>query len=200
MELVQLKKWGRRYAMARWAPGFPFTSSTSTRTCTGGTCTCRLTGLVVLRHVLAEPAIEEAVTIVARNMESADLVPHHRLQVVGEPRGGHDVLAAASRAGRWRSRRRCRRAWAWCSDWALKNAAESAPLQWTSGTNPRSDSSFSRRSVMAISVGLFSATSPSSVRKVWKAAPRPGRPPRPRGWLHTTVVPGERVGQAGAKA
>ena len=50
-------------------------------------------------------------------------------------------------------------------------------LQWTSGMKPRSESSFSRRSVMAISVGHFSATSPSSVLKVCAGRPATRPPP-----------------------
>jgi hypothetical protein len=46
-------------------------------------------------------------------------------------------------------------------------AAMSEFLRWSSGISPRSASSFSRRSSMAISVGHFMATPPSSVGKVW---------------------------------
>src|SRR4051812_48615560 len=56
---------------------------------------------------------------------------------------------------------------AFCADWAPKNAAYEVFLQCTSEMKPRSDSSFSRRSVIASSVGHLSATSPSSVLKVW---------------------------------
>src|SRR5450830_2177918 len=54
-----------------------------------------------------------------------------------------------------------------CADCAPKKAAYDVFLQCTSEMKPRSDSSFSRRSVIATSAGHFSATSPSSVLKVW---------------------------------
>src|SRR3546814_11720588 len=48
-------------------------------------------------------------------------------------------------------------------------------------------SSFSRRSVIAISVGHLSATSPSSVLKVWVGRPSTSRPPStPRIASHQT--------------
>src|SRR3954464_11580004 len=56
---------------------------------------------------------------------------------------------------------------AFCADCAPKKAAYEVFLQCTSEMKPRSESSFSRRSVIASSVGHLSATSPSSVLKVW---------------------------------
>src|SRR5262245_27012917 len=64
-----------------------------------------------------------------------------------------------------------------CVDWAPMKAAKSLPLQWMSGRKPRSDSSFSRRSVMPISVGHFMATSPSSVGNVCTGSPSTLPPP-----------------------
>src|SRR5262245_7316567 len=52
-------------------------------------------------------------------------------------------------------------------DCAPKKAASSWFLQCISGMKPRLENSFSRRSVIGISVGHLSATSPSSVEKVW---------------------------------
>ena len=45
---------------------------------------------VVRRHVVLDPLIQEALAIRARH-EAADLVAHHRLQVVREARDRHDV-------------------------------------------------------------------------------------------------------------
>src|SRR5438067_13164045 len=56
---------------------------------------------------------------------------------------------------------------AFCADCAPKKAAYEVFLQCTSEMKPRSDNSFSRRSVIASSVGHFNAISPSSVLKVW---------------------------------
>src|SRR5438094_7144292 len=57
------------------------------------------------------------------------------------------------------------------------NAAKSRPLQWMSDRNPSFSSSCSRRSVMAISVGHFMATCPSSVGNVWTGSPSTLPPP-----------------------
>src|SRR5262245_49104503 len=61
--------------------------------------------------------------------------------------------------------------------WPPKNAATSLPLQWHSGTRPRSLSSFSRRSVIEVSVGHLSAMSPSSVLNVCAGSPSTRPPP-----------------------
>ena len=63
-----------------------------------------------------------------------------------------------------------------CADCTLKKAALSVPFWCTSGTKPRSASSFSRRSVIGVSVGHFMATSPESVRKLCTGSPST-RPP-----------------------
>src|SRR5688572_31486406 len=63
-----------------------------------------------------------------------------------------------------------------CDDCTLKNAAFGVPLQCTSGTKPRSASSFSRRSVIGVSVGHFIATSPASVRKLCTGSPSTSPP------------------------
>src|SRR3954453_18749343 len=57
------------------------------------------------------------------------------------------------------------------------NTAKSRPLLCSSGRKPRLDSSNSRRSEMAISVGHFMAMSPSSVGKVWTGRPSTLPPP-----------------------
>ena len=64
-----------------------------------------------------------------------------------------------------------------CSDCAPMNAAKSLFLRWTSGMKPFFASSASRRSEMAISVGHFMATSPSSVGNVWTGSPSTLPPP-----------------------
>src|SRR3546814_13410777 len=65
-------------------------------------------------------------------------------------------------------------------DWVEKNAEYSVPLQCTRRTRPASDSSFSRRSVIVISVGHLCATPPSSLLKVWvgkhSTSPAPSHP------------------------
>src|SRR5436305_13477225 len=58
-----------------------------------------------------------------------------------------------------------------------KKAAWSVPLRCRMEINPRTFNSFSRRSVMAISVGHFKAMSPSSVLKVWAGKPATSAPP-----------------------
>ena len=58
-----------------------------------------------------------------------------------------------------------------CSDCAPMNAAKSEFLRWTSGMKPFLASSASRRSLMAISVGHFMSTPPSSVGKVCVGRP-----------------------------
>src|SRR5215216_1522092 len=63
-----------------------------------------------------------------------------------------------------------------CADCTLKNAALSVFFWWTSGTKPRSASSFSRRSVMGTSVGHFMATSPESVLKLCTGRPSTSPP------------------------
>src|SRR5712691_8711222 len=63
-----------------------------------------------------------------------------------------------------------------CEDCTLKNAAFAVPLQCTSGTNPRSASSFSRRSEIGVSVGHFMATSPDSVLKLCTGRPSTSPP------------------------
>ena len=63
-----------------------------------------------------------------------------------------------------------------CADWTLKKAALSVPLQCTSGTKPRSASSFSRRSEIGVSVGHFMAMSPDSVLKLWTGRPSTSPP------------------------
>ena len=63
-----------------------------------------------------------------------------------------------------------------CVDCTLKNAAFAVPLQCTSGTNPWSASSFSRRSVIGVSLGHFIATSPSSVLKECTGSPSTSPP------------------------
>ena len=57
------------------------------------------------------------------------------------------------------------------------NTAKSRFLLCKSGRKPRLDSSNSRRSEMAISVGHFMATSPSSVGKVCTGSPSTLPPP-----------------------
>src|SRR5437762_11923757 len=61
-------------------------------------------------------------------------------------------------------------------DCTLKNAAFAVPLQCTRGANPRSASSFSRRSVIGVSVGHFIATSPESVLNEWTGRPSTSPP------------------------
>src|SRR5438046_7899538 len=81
-------------------------------------------------------------------------------------------------------------------DWTLKNAAFAVPLQCTKGTNPWSAISFSRRSVMGVSLGHFIATSPSSVLKECTGSPSTSPPlstPRivahqPRSEEHTSEL------------
>src|ERR1044071_4185803 len=53
------------------------------------------------------------------------------------------------------------------SDWAPMKAALSVFLRWISGIRPDFESSASRLSLMAISVGHFRSMPPSSVGKVW---------------------------------
>ena len=62
-------------------------------------------------------------------------------------------------------------------DWVPMNTAKSLPLAWMRGMNPRLDSSNSRRSVMATSVGHFMATSPWSVLNVLTGSPSTLPPP-----------------------
>src|SRR5437588_5082447 len=62
-------------------------------------------------------------------------------------------------------------------DCAHMKTAKSRFLLCNSGKKPRFDSSNSRRSEMAISVGHFMATSPSSVGKVWTGKPSTLPPP-----------------------
>src|SRR5207244_3086761 len=64
-----------------------------------------------------------------------------------------------------------------CQDWSPMNTAKSRFLLCKSGRRPRLDSSYSRRSEMAISVGHFMATSPSSVGKVCTGSPSTLPPP-----------------------
>src|SRR6185295_17678578 len=65
---------------------------------------------------------------------------------------------------------------AFCADCTEKKAAFGVPLQCTSGAKPRSASSFSRRSVIGVSVGHFISTSPESVRKLCTGRPSTSPP------------------------
>ena len=56
------------------------------------------------------------------------------------------------------------------------NAAKSEFFRWTSGMKPFFASSASRRSLMAISVGHFMSTPPSSVGKVCVGRPSTAPP------------------------
>src|SRR5215208_255847 len=63
-----------------------------------------------------------------------------------------------------------------CADCTLKKQAFGVFFWCTSGTNPRSASSFSRRSVIGASVGHFIAMSPDSVLKLWMGSPSTSPP------------------------
>src|ERR1700676_517205 len=63
-----------------------------------------------------------------------------------------------------------------CNDCAPMNAATSVFLRWISGIMPTFASSASRRSLMAISVGHFISTPPSSLGKVWTGNPSTAPP------------------------
>jgi hypothetical protein len=84
--------------------------------------------------------------------------------------------------GSWAERRALAVAWGvsyafgFWADCTLKKAAFGVPFWWTSGAKPRSASSFSRRSVIGVSVGHFMASSPASVRKLCTGRPST-RPP-----------------------
>ncbi len=56
--------------------------------------------------------------------------------------------------------------WGFCSDWPLMKAAKSEFLRWIIDRKPFFESSASRRSEMAISVGHFMSTPPSSDGKL----------------------------------
>src|SRR5688572_22243207 len=63
-----------------------------------------------------------------------------------------------------------------CNDCAPMKAAMSVFLRWISGMKPQSASSFSRRSLIAISVGHFMSTPPSSLGKVCTGRPSTAPP------------------------
>ena len=82
---------GRSQAMALYEPGLPGISLTSTLASRK-----RILGLRLLARladgvdVVGDPAVQLVLAVRGLH-ERADLVAGHHLQVVGEPRGGHDV-------------------------------------------------------------------------------------------------------------
>src|SRR5439155_5541279 len=81
-----------------------------------------------------------------------------------------------------------------CSDWAPMNAARSVFFLWSNGMKPFLASSASRRSLMAISVGHFMSTPPSSVGNVCTGRPSTAPPDStPRMREHQPYILNERL-------
>jgi hypothetical protein len=123
----------------------------------------RTSGRVAV-DVLHDPVLQPALHVVAL-LERADLVADDALQVVREAAGREQVRQARRQVGvgggvrvvvLGRLLQRLR----------ADEGGEVAVLRWISGMKPFLASSASRRSLMAISVGHFMSTPPSSVGKV----------------------------------
>ncbi len=77
-------KCGFRNATARYAPGFPWNfGNLDCGFAQRQFRLCRLRSIVIRADVVHDPLIEEALAILAAH-EAANLVAHHRLQIVSE--------------------------------------------------------------------------------------------------------------------
>ncbi len=81
--------------------------------------------------------------------------------------------------------------------WLPMNTAKSEFFECTSGRNPQSDNSYSRRSSMPISVGHFWSVSPSSLLKTCEGSPSTLPPfSAPRIAVHQPFFANESVSRA----